>query len=154
MKTDMKVDGTDNAILELLRQNGRMSNREVGRALGVSEGTVRQRIRKLIDSKAMRLGLVTDFEASGLSVSVIVRIKAAPMLIRNIAATIAQIDSVTFVGLTLGRFDIIVIFVTKSRIEAAEMINDRIAQIEGILGIEMQEPVGFAKHRHDLVHTT
>ena len=154
MKADKKMDGTDDAIMELLRQNGRMSNREVARALGVSEGTVRQRIRKLVDSKSMRLGLVTDFEASGLSVSVVIRIKAAPALIGHIADTIAQLDAVSFVGLTLGRFDIIAIFVTKTRVEAAHMINNRIAQIDGVQGIDVQEPVSYAKHRYDLVYTT
>lgn len=148
----LKMDGTDRAILDLLRQNGRMSNREVGRALAVSEGTVRQRIKKLVDSKSMRLGLVTDIETSGFSVGLTVRIKALPTRIRDIAQEIAQIDACTFVGLTLGRFDIIAVFVNRSRIEAAEMIDNRVAQIPGIQALDVQEPVSYAKHRYDLVY--
>jgi DNA-binding Lrp family transcriptional regulator len=33
----IKIDDTESEILELLRQNGRMSNREVGRALDISD---------------------------------------------------------------------------------------------------------------------
>jgi DNA-binding Lrp family transcriptional regulator len=74
----IKIDATDTAILELLRQNGRMSNREVGRALDISEGTVRQRLRKMVEGGAMRLGVVTDIHTAGQAVGVTVRIKALP----------------------------------------------------------------------------
>ena len=154
MKADMKIDETDSDIIALLRENGRMSNREVGRVLSVSEGTVRLRIRKLLDSKAMRLGLVTDFEAGGFSVSIVIRIKAVPTSIRAIADVIEQIESVSFVGLTLGNFDIMAIYLSRSRTEAAELINNHIALIEGVLAVDIREPVSITKHRYDLVHTT
>jgi DNA-binding Lrp family transcriptional regulator len=151
---NMKLDDTDAAIIDLLRQNGRMSNREVGRALQISEGTVRQRLKKLIESKAMRLGMVTDFEASGLAAGVILRIKALPARPRKIAEELALLEACTFVALTFGQFDIVAVFVSKSRTEAAEMIEKRIKTIQGIQAIEVQEPVSYAKHRYDLVYAT
>jgi Lrp/AsnC family transcriptional regulator for asnA, asnC and gidA len=151
---NMNPDDTDAAIIDLLRQNGRMSNREVGRALQISEGTVRQRLKKLIESKAMRLGMVTDFEASGLAAGVILRIKALPARTRTIAAELALLEACTFVALTFGQFDIVAVFVNKSRTDAAEMIDKRIKTIQGIQSIEVQEPVSYAKHRYDLVYAT
>lgn len=156
MKADnnVKLDETDAAIIDLLRLNGRMSNREVGRALQISEGTVRQRLKKLLESKSMRLGMVTDFEASGLAAGVILRIKALPARTRKIAEEIALLDACTFVALTFGQFEIIAVFVNKNRTEAAEMIDKRIKPIQGIQAVEVQEPVSYAKHRYDLVYTT
>lgn len=156
MKADnnVKLDETDAAIIDLLRLNGRMSNREVGRALQISEGTVRQRLKKLLESKSMRLGMVTDFEASGLAAGVILRIKALPARTRKIAEEIALLDACTFVALTFGQFEIIAVFVNKNRTEAAEMIDKRIKTIQGIQAIQVQEPVSYAKHRYDLVYTT
>ena len=123
----IKIDDTDSAILELLRHNGRMSNREVGRALDISEGTVRQRLRKLVDGQAMRLGVVTDVHTAGLAVGVTVRIKVLPARIRAVAQALAALESSTFVGMTLGRFDVITVLVARSRIEAAEIIDQHIA---------------------------
>lgn len=131
-----------------------MSNREVSRALQISEGTVRQRLKKLIDGKAMRLGMVTDFEANGLAAGVILRVAALPTRARRIAEEISLLDACTFVALTLGQFDIIAVLVNKSRTETAEMIDKRIKAVQGIQAIEVQEPVSYAKHRYDLVYIT
>jgi DNA-binding Lrp family transcriptional regulator len=150
----VKIDDTDTAILDLLRQNGRMSNREVGRALDISEGTVRQRLRKLVDGQAMRLGVVTDIHTAGLAVGVTVRIKALPARIRDIAQALAAMESSTFVGMTLGRFDVVAVLVARSRIEAAEIIDNHIANIDGVQEIDVQEPVSYSKHRYDLVYIT
>ncbi|MES2263999.1 MAG: Lrp/AsnC family transcriptional regulator [Pseudomonadota bacterium] len=150
----MKLDQTDSAILDLLREDGRMSNREVGRALGISEGTVRQRLRKLVDSQSMRLGLVTDIHTSGLAVGVTVRIKALPERIRAIAQALTELEASTFVGLTLGRFDIVAVLVARSRIEAADIIDNQIASIDGVREVDAQEPVSYTKHRYDLVYIT
>lgn len=150
----LKLDETDTAIIELLRQNGRMSNREVGRALQVSEGTVRQRLKKLIEGKAVRLGMVTDFEASGLGTGVILRIRSMPGQARRIAERLAQLDACTFVALSMGRFDVVAVLVSKSRTEAAEMVDNGIKSIPGVQAVEIQEPVSYAKHRYDLVYIT
>jgi Lrp/AsnC family transcriptional regulator for asnA, asnC and gidA len=150
----IKIDDTDTAILALLRDNGRMSNREVGRALDISEGTVRQRLRKLVDGQAMRLGVVTDIHTAGLAVGVTVRIKALPTRTRAIAEALAGLESSTFVGMTLGRFDVVAVLVARSRIEAAEIIDNQIANMDGVQEIDVQEPVSYPKHRYDLVYIT
>jgi DNA-binding Lrp family transcriptional regulator len=149
-----KLDDIDSALLALLRENGRMSNREAGRALDVSEGMVRQRLRKLVDAKVMRLGLVTDIHTTGVSVGVTVRIRADPARTRAIAQALAQLASTSFVALTMGRFDILAVLAAHTRIEAAETIDNQIANIEGVLSIDVQEPVSYPKHRYDMVYIT
>src|SRR5262249_49532383 len=43
------LDEIDLGLIEALAKDGRQSNREVGRQLGVSEGTIRSRLRRLED---------------------------------------------------------------------------------------------------------
>lgn len=50
----MVVDDRDWKIIELLKQNARISNTEIARALNISEGTVRKRISQLLSSGAIR----------------------------------------------------------------------------------------------------
>lgn len=151
---NVKIDAIDDAIIELLRQNGQMSNREVGRALQISEGTVRQRLKKLIEGKAMRHGMVTDFEASGLAAGAFLRIKVAPGRARQVAERIALLEATTFVGLTMGQFDIVAVIVNKSRAEAAAMVDSSIKSLPGVNAVEVQEPVSYTRHRYDLVYIT
>ena len=44
------MDRLDEKIIQILRDNGRISNAEIARDLNVSEGTIRRRIRKLIQN--------------------------------------------------------------------------------------------------------
>jgi DNA-binding Lrp family transcriptional regulator len=102
----------------------------------------------------MRLGMVTDFEASGLGTGVILRIKALPGQARAIGERIAGLDACTFVTLCVGRFDLIAVLVSTSRTQAAEMIDNDIKNIPGVQAVEIQEPVSYARHRYDLVYIT
>jgi Lrp/AsnC family transcriptional regulator for asnA, asnC and gidA len=150
----MNLDDTDNAILTVLGKNGRMSNREVGRAIGVSEGTVRERLKKLEAVKAMRLGVVMDVTVAGLKTMAYVRIKAKPDRIRAIAEEIAAMSDCRFAGLSLGAFDIVTLFVAASRGALAELIDNRLAKIAGVVSIDVREPIASVKHRYDLIHIT
>lgn len=150
----MTLDELDHAILNLLEQNGRMSNREVGRALNISEGTVRLRLKKLVENKAMRLGLVTDMEATGYQASAHIRIKVVSGSARQVADEIAKLDSCTFSALTLGRFDIIAVFVAKTRADIADIVENQVGKIKGIGVLDIQEPIGIQKHRYELVYIT
>lgn len=147
----IKVDTIDKAIIDLLEKNGRISNREVGRTLNISEGTVRQRLKKLTEQKAMRLGLVTDMEAVGLTASIVARIKTQPSQTGRIAKELAAIECCKFVGITLGRYDIVAFFIAQTRKELANKLDVLIAAIPGITGVDLHEPVASAKHRYELV---
>ncbi|MEM2255054.1 MAG: AsnC family protein, partial [Candidatus Bathyarchaeia archaeon] len=41
----MKVDEIDRKIIQILKQNGRATYGEIGKAVGLSEGAVRKRIK-------------------------------------------------------------------------------------------------------------
>ena len=103
----MKRDAIDQRIIALLNEDARRSNRNIGRALELSEGAVRQRIRKLEDNKVITLGVVTDKRASGLMCSAYVRVKTSPRHTRAVAKAIAGHETVQFVGLSFGAYDII-----------------------------------------------
>ncbi|MFN3440248.1 MAG: Lrp/AsnC family transcriptional regulator [Acidovorax sp.] len=147
----MKLDATDTAILDLLKDNARVSNREVARVLGMSESMVRQRLKKMTDGKAMRLGLVADMATVGYTAAVIVRLRTIPSKGRAIAEAVAQLECCAFSGLTLGRFDVLIYLIGQTRQELAQLIDERIAPLEGVVDIDVREPVGSAKQRFELV---
>ena len=59
-KAAMVLDDVSKAIIEQLQQDGRRSYAEIGKAVGLSEAAVRQRVQKLQDAGVMQVVAVTD----------------------------------------------------------------------------------------------
>src|SRR5438105_15817178 len=55
-----QLDDTSKEIIEQLQQDGRRSYAAIGKAVGLSEAAVRQRVQRLIDGGAMQIVAVTD----------------------------------------------------------------------------------------------
>lgn len=79
-----------------------------------------------------------DIHTAGLAVGVTLRIKALTTRIRAIAKALAGLDSSTFLGMTLGRFDVVAVLVARSRIEAAKIMDNQIANMNGVQEIDVQ----------------
>ena len=56
----MQLDEVSKAIIEQLQDDGRRSYAEIGKAVGLSEAAVRQRVQKLTESGVMQVVAVTD----------------------------------------------------------------------------------------------
>ena len=48
------MDELDRKIVGILQQDGRASNAKIARQLGVSEGTIRRRLKRLIEDEPSR----------------------------------------------------------------------------------------------------
>lgn len=147
----MRLDATDQAILDVLGPNARISNREVARILGISETLVRQRLKRMIEEKAMRFGLVADMGTVGYVAGVIVRLRTVPVHTRAICDSVAKLESCAFAGLTLGRFDVLIYLVAQGRQEIAAIVDQHIAPLEGVVEVDVREPISSAKQRFDMV---
>ena len=55
LRLQMKLDQTDKKIIQLLGADARMSNNQMAKVIGVTEGTVRNRIQKLIKNKVIKI---------------------------------------------------------------------------------------------------
>ena len=49
------MDELDRKIIEILQLDGRASNARIAREVGVSEGTVRRRLRRLIQENVVKI---------------------------------------------------------------------------------------------------
>ncbi|MHB8361549.1 MAG: Lrp/AsnC family transcriptional regulator, partial [Thermoplasmataceae archaeon] len=57
------MDERDHQIIKLLEENSRLSNTEIARELKVSEGTIRKRIKRLLDTGIIeKFSLITKKE--------------------------------------------------------------------------------------------
>ena len=59
------MDELDRRIISLLQMDGRASNAKIAREVGVSEGTVRRRLRRLIQEDVVKVVAVPNLEKLG-----------------------------------------------------------------------------------------
>jgi DNA-binding Lrp family transcriptional regulator len=124
------IDPLDRQIVEQLTRNGRMPNLELARLTGVSEKTVRQRIRRLIERDGMRV--VPVFDKTPAQSRLIVMLHSEPGQRFAVAARLAGLPEVDEVHLTTGAFELIAQASFASESEALEFYVRHIEAGEGI----------------------
>lgn len=147
----MTFDPLDTRIVDLLARDGRTSNREVGRVLGISEGAVRKRLKRLESLGAARVAAVVTPRALGLSITAFVRIATAPAATRAVAQAAMEVEHITFVGLATGRFNVLTAVTAADRRHLGEIVDAHMRRWAGVVSIEVVEILSVAKHRLDLV---
>jgi Lrp/AsnC family transcriptional regulator, regulator for asnA, asnC and gidA len=126
-----KLDALDEAIVAVLQEDGRRSYGEIGEAVGLSEAATRQRVNRLRDSGAMRIVAVTDPVALGRGVVATIGVRVSGDT-RVVATRLAAVETVEYVVLTAGSFDLIVEVVCVDEAELLAVINDQIRSIDSV----------------------
>ena len=129
------LDDVSKAIIEQLQEDGRRSYAEIGKAVGLSEAAVRQRVQKLTESGVMQIVAVTDPMQLGFYRQAMIGIRASGDT-RIVAEKLALLDAVDYVVLTAGDFDIIIEVVCESDDELISLLNSGIRTIENVVSTE------------------
>jgi len=129
------LDEVSKAIIEQLQEDGRRSYAEIGKAVGLSEAAVRQRVQKLTESGVMQVVAVTDPMQLGFFRQAMVGIRVTGDS-RIIAERLAEIPAVDYVVLTAGSFDILAEVVCEDDDDLIELLNQRIRRIDGVQSTE------------------
>lgn len=144
-----ELDETDLDILEQLEENGRRGNAEIGRALGLAESTVRKRIERMQQAEVFKTVIVPDFSVLGLDGHLILGIHAELGKAPAIADRLAALEEVRFVALTTGAFDVVVDLFLPSLADFLGFIQDELAAIPGIKGVETATVLNQPKSRYN-----
>ncbi|MBB1242065.1 Lrp/AsnC family transcriptional regulator [Streptomyces durbertensis] len=129
------IDAVSLAIIEQLQEDGRRPYAAIGKAVGLSEAAVRQRVQKLLDQGAMQIVAVTDPLTVGLRRQAMVGINVEGDL-EPVADALAELNEVEYVVITAGSFDLIVEIVCEDDEHLLEMINKRIRTLPGVRSTE------------------
>lgn len=131
----VQLDDVSKAIVEQLQTDGRRSYAEIGKAVGLSEAAVRQRVQKLTDAGVMQVVAVTDPMQLGFYRQAMIGVKVAGDT-SAVAETLAKIPAVDYVVLTAGSFDILAEVVCENDDDLIDLLNTRIRGIEGVQSTE------------------
>lgn len=131
----MHLDHLSKAIIEKLQADGRRSYAGIGKEVGLSEAAVRQRVQRMVDAGVMQIVAVTDPMQLGFAREAMIAIRCTGDTSR-IAEELAAIDSVDYVVLTAGSFDILAEVVCEDDHNLLDVLNTRIRSIHGVVSTE------------------
>ncbi len=130
------MDELDRKVVKLLQQNGRASNAEVARRVGVSEGTVRRRLKRLIQAGEIRVVAIPDPQKMGYVTEALIGIKVDPDKIESVAARLGEVEDAQYVAATTGAYDIFVWVMVPTSEDLRTFLRERVATLAGVRSSE------------------
>jgi Lrp/AsnC family transcriptional regulator, regulator for asnA, asnC and gidA len=142
------LDDLDKAIIRCLQLDGRRPYAQIGRELKVPEATVRQRAERLIGRGVVQVVGVTDPLAMGFQQPALIGLKVDAAKLEQIATRIAELDEVTYLVVTAGRFDLMCEVVCEDNEHLMRVLTEDLAKIRGIRSTETMVELRFVKESY------
>lgn len=144
-----KLDKLDCRMVRLLQIDGRMSNIAIAQKLGISEYTVRNRMKRLLANKTIKIVAVANPIDLGFEIAGNLKIKIDLQKTDQVLKNLKKIDELIWVALTTGGTDIDVEFIARSLKEFQDLIFKKISGIDGVLSTETSLMVDLVKDKYD-----
>ncbi len=141
------LDDVSKAIIAELQEDGRRSYAAIGKAVGLSEAAVRQRVQRLTDTGVMQVVAVTDPTEIGFARQSMIGIRASGPL-EPIADALAQVKEVDYIVITAGSYDLLAEVVCESDAHLLEIISTRIRTVPGVVSTETMVYLKLAKQTY------
>ena len=100
------LDEISKQIIEQLQNDGRQSYAAIGKAVGLSEAAIRQRVQRLQEAGVLQIVAVTDPLTLGFNRQAMIGVKCEGDL-QSVADKLASIEEIDYVVLTAGSFDVL-----------------------------------------------
>ena len=126
------MDQIDLDIIALLQQNGRRPYTEIAKVLNVSEGTIRNRVARLIEEKIIQIVGMADPIQLGYDAPAIIGVSINPQMMDGVTRSLAALPQVSYLVMVSGEFDLLVEVMCKDRDELTVLLNEHIRVIEGV----------------------
>lgn len=132
---DALLDDVDREIIDQLRVDGRRSFSAIGRRIGYSEPTVRQRYNRLVSLGVIYVaGMYDETKIGGIAAHVGIRVSEVP--VAKVAEQLAEHPQIKYVACTLGYYDIILDIVAPDAQALGKIVLQDLRRIRGISDLE------------------
>lgn len=139
----LRQDELNQQIVAFLEKDGRMAFSEIASKLGVSEGTVRNRVNSLRESGMMQIVAIAEPIVSEYQADAVLGVKvAAGSTPASVAERLGQHEDVVYILWVAGRYDLFVELVSENRESLLEFLNNEIhdsgdiAEVEVMYGLQ------------------
>jgi len=132
----VEPDELDWKIINILSEES-VPNSTIGEALGVSEGTVRARLKKLKEAGVLQVRALINPDVLAQKQLMLIGMKVAETrLLETKAQEVAALAGVLSVSIASGRYDLIAEVLTDSNRGLVKFLTEGLSTIEGIQSSE------------------
>lgn len=149
-----QLDDLDRQLIEVLARDARVSNRKIAVDLGVTEGTVRGRIKRLQQDGLISFTAITSFGLANSAKLALIGVQADVENVRDIARQIADLPTVNAVMITMGRFNVFAFCLFNTLDGLLELTSDQILAVPGVHHVETSIAVKTLKYNARVVRIT
>jgi Lrp/AsnC family transcriptional regulator for asnA, asnC and gidA len=143
------LDQIDCQMIELLQKDGRISNTDLAKEIGISEATVRTRLNRLINEEYIQIVAVSNPIKLGFKIVGNIRIHVEIKKMEKIIRELKKLKPLWFIVQTTGGTGIDTEFVVKSLDELNDLIFEKINKIDGVVRTETTLFLKYLKRHYD-----
>ncbi|MGR6317347.1 Lrp/AsnC family transcriptional regulator [Micromonospora soli] len=136
------LDDVAKQIIEQLQEDGRRPYATIGKAVGLSEAAVRQRVQRLLDAGVMQIVAVTDPLQLGFPRQAMIGLRTDGDL-ETVADRLAEFEEIDYVVITAGSFDLLAEVVCRNDEHLLEILQ----KLRGVSGVVSTEAFVYLKLR-------
>jgi len=126
------MDELDRKIMALLQLDGQASNAKIAREVGVSEGTVRRRLGRLLEEDFIEIMAVPNLAKLGYTTTALIGLQTMPAKQEAVADAVATLEEVHDVAITTGSYDIFLWVGAESAEQLGQFLRQKLGPIGGI----------------------
>jgi Lrp/AsnC family transcriptional regulator for asnA, asnC and gidA len=141
------LDSVSRHIIEQLQADGRRSYAAIGKAVGLSEAAVRQRVQRLLELGVMEIVAVTDPMSVGFRRQAMIGIRCSGDL-QRVDDLLSGMEAIDYVVITAGSFDLLVEVVC----EDDDQLLDILGQVRSLPSVTTTETFVYLKLRKQTYH--
>jgi Lrp/AsnC family transcriptional regulator for asnA, asnC and gidA len=148
------LDELDMQLIDILSQDARLSNRKIANELGVTEGTVRGRIKKLQQERLIAFTAITSPDLESEVTLAFIGVQTDIENMQRLGAEIAEIPGITGTLITMGRFNILAICLFENLNQLYHIASEQILALSGVHHVETSIAVKTIKYNSRIVRIT
>jgi Lrp/AsnC family transcriptional regulator for asnA, asnC and gidA len=127
------VDDLDREIIRALQQDGRRSNVQIARALGVAESTVRKRLDRLVQDQIVHIVAAPRLAAIGLPVQAHISLQIELSYVDQVANQLASLPQVRAVTYTTGEYTLAIEAAFPDNDALRHFLSSEVASLPGVV---------------------
>jgi Lrp/AsnC family transcriptional regulator for asnA, asnC and gidA len=109
---------------------------DIAKSLDISEGTVRNRVARLIQERVLQIVGMVDPYRLGYDAPAVISISVQPPLLNQIAKTISSFSEVSYLIMVSGDYDLLLEVLCKDRDHLASFLNEKLLKVPGIINTQ------------------
>ncbi len=131
----MELDDLDLEIVRILSDDGRASYSEMSKTLGVSVGTVRNRVNHMRATGMLYFNVWLDPHRSAIGVIATLLLKVHAACLPAVTSALIDLDETGYVATLAGEHDLITDAFCRDVAHLSRLIHDEIQTIEGVIEV-------------------